>query len=291
MALLLQSSEVEPLLTLPDAIEVVDRLFRDQAGGQIASHPPATARVAGGSVRVNLGVLGPHRLLGARVNGSGGGRSTSLGCLFDAETGEVVSVLGYPFSQLRLAAVSAVSARYLAPAGELHVGLLGTGTVAWHALRGVCATLDPVRVSVFGRDRGRREAFASRVREELDVACTPAETAGRVVEGASVLLCATSSREPVFGAAQLADGTHVGAFGAPAELPGDLTDRAGAVFSGAGEPPRHRVADAISGSWSRGGDDVTAFVESQGICADLALSAAAYERAVEAGLGRKVDLD
>lgn len=66
---------------------------------------------------------------------------------------------------------------------------------------------------VFGRDRERRIAFASRASEDLDLSVAAVGTAREAVEEADIVVLATNSPAPVIDAAWVKDGAFVTTLG------------------------------------------------------------------------------
>jgi thiomorpholine-carboxylate dehydrogenase len=129
--------------------------------------------------------------------------------LFRADTGEpLVTMDGRLITEMRTAAVSAVATDLLAPARTPVLAILGSGVQArshWEALRRV-RDFDELRV--WSRTRSHAEAFAG------ETGARVADTARDAVAGASVVLVATSSAEPVLRAEWLDAGAYVNAIGA-----------------------------------------------------------------------------
>jgi ornithine cyclodeaminase/alanine dehydrogenase-like protein (mu-crystallin family) len=68
-------------------------------------------------------------------------------------------------------------------------------------------------VRVWSRKQDRREEFARRCAAKFKLNIKPVQTARECVEGADIVVTATSSKEPVFESAWIAPGTHVNGTG------------------------------------------------------------------------------
>src|SRR6266511_530928 len=108
MTLLLCASEVEDLITPLEAIDVPQWGGASAAGGRLV-------RFVGGGLK-QLGRLG------FRMGGSG-----SICVLYDIKSWEMIAIVGYPFSNLRVGASMALAAKHLARPDARTVGLLGSG--------------------------------------------------------------------------------------------------------------------------------------------------------------------
>lgn len=135
---------------------------------------------------------------------------------------------------LRTGAASGVATDLLAPPSASRLALLGTGAQAADQVRAVAAVRPVRRLAVFGRDRARASAFASRIRLEfpgMDVVV--ASSAADAVADAEIVCCATSSSTPLFDVDALPERVHVNAIGSylPSmrELPAELLATAGCL--------------------------------------------------------------
>jgi len=131
--------------------------------------------------------------------------------LLDPATGALFALVdGDSITELRTAAVSAVSARYLARADASRLAILGSGVQA----RGHLAMLPLVRVfrevALWGRHADHVRTLASSAGRPVHVA----QSAEDAVRGADVVVLATSSPVPVIDDAWVGPGTHVICVGA-----------------------------------------------------------------------------
>jgi alanine dehydrogenase len=130
--------------------------------------------------------------------------------LFDSGTGEPLAAMdGRYITEMRTAAVSAVSLKWLGPETVKVLALVGTGVQARSHLEmlGRERSFDEIRC--WSPRRESRERFA---REHEGVrAC---QSVGEAVRGADAIVVATQAREPVVQAGWVKDGAHVMAVGA-----------------------------------------------------------------------------
>jgi ornithine cyclodeaminase/alanine dehydrogenase-like protein (mu-crystallin family) len=130
----------------------------------------------------------------------------------------------------RVGAIGGVAADELARPGAQILGLVGTGVQAWNQLWAISAVRNLAEVRVFSRDAGRRAEFADRARTELDLPCRAVDSARVAVEGADLVVLATSSGSPVIDSAWVGDGAYLTTLGPKqvghAEFGVDLVARA-----------------------------------------------------------------
>jgi ornithine cyclodeaminase/alanine dehydrogenase-like protein (mu-crystallin family) len=134
--------------------------------------------------------------------------------LYDAQTGELLAVMEADrLGQRRTGAASGVATKHLARADAAVVALIGAGWQAESQLEAVCAARPPREVRVFSRDAARRQTFSERMSAALQREIRPVASAREAVEGADVVITATSAHTPVFDGEWLKPGTHVNAMG------------------------------------------------------------------------------
>lgn len=117
---------------------------------------------------------------------------------------------GSMLTELRTPAVSAVAADVLAPATAEHLLVFGTGPQAVSHVRAFATLRNFTRVTVVGRTPGKVEAMLAEL-----AGTVPEVVAGTAddVRHADVVVCATSSAEPLFDGSLVQDGACVIAMG------------------------------------------------------------------------------
>jgi ornithine cyclodeaminase len=175
----------------------------DAEAGEVLIMPSS----APGAVGVKLVTVAPDNPARGRP------RIQGVYVLFDPETLAPAALLdGIGLTNLRTAAVSALAVRHLAAPDARRLLVFGTGAQAWAhvgALRAVVAGIE--RVDVVARDRERLEAFVARCAREHRLDARVAEAEG--VADADLVVCATTSREPLFDGARVRSTATVVAIG------------------------------------------------------------------------------
>jgi alanine dehydrogenase len=311
MALLLRQDEVAGLLDLPTAITVTERLFQEQAAGDLAPSAPRLLRLRHGTMRTVAGALQGTGRAGARLSVSG--EEPPLALLYDTESGKLLCIQAYPYSSLRIGATVGLAVQRLAPEHVHTVGLIGSGRNARSILEGVCWARPDVReVRVFSRQAEHREQFARATQSVLGRSVEPVDNGLRAVQDAQVVLTATDPREPVLLGEWLQPGQCIVSIGRPNELAADVYRRADVVvvtnlaheqdyydraldqplldLVAHGEVRWHELGDVLAGRVPLPAATDQALVvvrESQGGVGDVALASWIYERARELGLGQE----
>lgn len=141
--------------------------------------------------------------------------------LMDPATGQTLAVMdGTWITELRTAAVSAVAADALQPAGPRVVAMLGSGALARSHALALRAVRPISEIRVWSRDPANVARCAADIGGR---ACASAEEA---VRGADIICTVTNATEPVLKGAWLKPGAFVAAVGAPRPTWRELDDEA-----------------------------------------------------------------
>lgn len=128
MPLLLREAEVRTLITVGEAIDVLDAAFRDWAAGRADNQP--RRRVAAGVVLATMSAALPTRgVLGFKAYTAGRHGARFWTRLFDTGSGELVAILeGDHLGRVRTGATSGLATRYLARPDASRLTIFGAGT-------------------------------------------------------------------------------------------------------------------------------------------------------------------
>lgn len=209
-----RESEVNQLLDMTTAVEVVDECLKQLAVGGAENVPRRRSRTSGfvlHSMSATAGYLG--------VAGWKEYATTKHGArfhvgLYDCESGRIKAIIEADrLGQMRTGAVTGVAARYLTAGQITQLGLFGTGWQAEAQLEAIKAVHPLSRAFVYSRDESRRQSFAARMSEELQIEIIPVHDPREAVEDLPLVITATASKMPVFDGSLLAEGALVCAMG------------------------------------------------------------------------------
>jgi ornithine cyclodeaminase/alanine dehydrogenase-like protein (mu-crystallin family) len=216
MALFLTEQEVVQLLPMDECIDALDHAFAHAGAGQVDNKPRSRIRMPGGFFHFMAAADGAQGVFGYKAYPSfaGPGGSKMLVMLYDYQSGELLACLeAGRMGQIRTGAASGLATRYMAREAAKSVAVIGSGFQARTQLEAVCAVRPIKEARVFSRRQERREDFAKRSSERLEVEVRSVDSAQECVEGADIVITITSAREPVALGEWLKDGTHVNAAG------------------------------------------------------------------------------
>jgi alanine dehydrogenase len=309
MPLYLTEEDVRTLLEPSDAVEAVEGCFRRMAAGSVQNAPRRRLDLEEGRLAdmaasdLELGYAGVKAYAGFRDG------AAFVVALFAADRPELVALIEADhLGRLRTGAASGVAARHLVREGAESLGVIGCGGQAETQVTCIRAALPSIsRVVAYCRTERNLRSFCKRV------AAQPGENHRDAAEQ-DVVVTITTSRDPVLRGEWLRPGALVCAVGAnnPAsrELDNVVLERASFVCCDSLEQARTESADLIE-PVARGAldwlevhelqevvagelpgrqspDDIVVF-KSNGIAAwDVAIAAAAVERARARKVGREL---
>ena len=306
MTLFLSESDVQELLSPADAIDAVEASFQRMAGDGVQLAPRRRLDLEEGHLAdmaasdLELGYAGVKAYAGFQDG------AAFVVALFSVARPELVAVIEADrLGRLRTGAASAVAARHLAREGATTLGVIGCGGQAETQVTCIRAALPALeRVVAYCRTERKLQAFCKAVGAE------PGES-HRDAAACDIVVTITTSRDPVLRGEWLNAGALVCAAGAnngkARELDNVVLERASFVCcdwvpqarvesADLIEPVEtgvldwlevHELSEVVGGELPgrQSPDDIVVF-KSNGIAAwDVAIAAAAVERARERGVG------
>ncbi len=272
---------------------------------------PAYASDAGDSAGAAFGLKAICLIPGNPARGLDAHQGTVQ--LYDGETGMPTAILNASaITEIRTAAVTAVATRTLAREGARVLCMLGAGVQARSHLIALADVRPWDEVRVYAPTTAHAEALRE-TRSDIVIA----GSAQQAVEGADVVVVATSAKRPVLEHAWLAPGAHVNAVGASSPTAWEIepaTVAAAALFCDSRESVRNEagefklaieegliagedhiraeLGEVVAGTRpGRAGDAELTVFRSLGIgVEDLAAAQVAVQNARRKGLGTEVEL-
>jgi ornithine cyclodeaminase/alanine dehydrogenase-like protein (mu-crystallin family) len=347
--LLLSNDDVEAVLDLKSCIAAMEDGYRELGGQRGASGArseiltPAkrddglyslltmsgvAPKFGIGAVRINSDILTwpqtPEGVKRVKVPSAPGGRYAGLVLLFSVETGEPLAI--YPdgvVQRLRVAATCGLAAQHLARTDSRVAGLLGTGWQAAGQAAAIAAVRPIERIHCFSPDPARRQRFAQEMSRRLGIKVVAVSSAREAVDGADVVMCATSSMQPVLSAEWIRPGMHVSSLkrleldasaAARADIvvthvrksSGQIVRTAGAELARDTEIQKAALSKALKqdelpdladlvlhrAGGRRSARDITLFLNYMGLGYQFAVTGhVIWQRARQRGIGRQLDTD
>jgi ornithine cyclodeaminase/alanine dehydrogenase-like protein (mu-crystallin family) len=324
--LFLSERDVNELLTMPECIDAMHRLFASFSAESVVQPLRLVAWQPDrrGGIAAMPAFVGTADAIGAKLitvfpdnREAGLDSHQGIVSLHETRRGRLLGIFhAGAITAIRTAAVSAVATRMLAAEDAGTLAMLGSGTQARTHLEAMIAVRPISALRIWSRTPANADGFsrwASGRFEDLHV--TTCDSAQAAVQGAEVICTVTAARAPILQGRWIAPGAHVNAAGA--SVPGfrelDADAVAGArLFVDSHESALAEADDIrtlitegridashIAGDLSalasgriagrRNAREITLF-ESCGMAAeDVASAALLYARALPAGRGTRVD--
>ena len=219
-------ADVERLLSVEEAVPVVEAVLRQQAEGAATNMPRGHTIAGPGLMLAHMAAaLHDQGVFGFKVYSIIDGKYQFFVLLYSMETGDLLAVFeANRLGRRRTGAASGVSAKYMAREDSAEVGILGSGFQAGAQLEAICSVRPIERVRVYSRSPENRNSFAWRMSNTLGIDVQAMDEPRDVVESADILITITNSRTPVFSGEWLRPGTHICAVGGANEYVTELDD-------------------------------------------------------------------
>jgi ornithine cyclodeaminase/alanine dehydrogenase-like protein (mu-crystallin family) len=309
LPLYLTEAHIEKLLTPGDALAAIEACFERQARGEIRNRPRARTRAREGALAVMAAVDEGLGLAGIKSYAAVPAGTKFVVVLFELGEGEVAAVIeADKMGQLRTGAASGVAAKHLAKPDARTLGIIGCGWQAESQVACIREALPGIeQVVAYCRTEKSLLAFCDEVGAE------PGESHRDPAEQ-DVVVTATTSEDPVLRGEWLRPGTLVCAVGAnrpkARELDNVVLERAVLVCCDSKEQSKiesgdliepvergvldwlevHELHEVVSGELpGRSSPDDIVLFKSNGLAAwDVAIGAAAIERAQKKKVGKRL---
>jgi alanine dehydrogenase len=224
MVLFLDRKDVESALTIGDAIEAVEKAFKEHGLGTVSMPLRSTIRVEDqkGAILFMPAYIKSMGALGIKVvsvygdNPSKYNLPTILGVVLlnDPGTGQLLAIMDGTFlTAMRTGAASGVATKYLARKDAKQVGVIGTGVQGRTQLAAVCAVRSVDMVRAYDVAPDRCKSFCEEVSKQFKIRATPVKSAQEAVRGSGIVITASTSKTPVLNGEWLDAGAHVNAIG------------------------------------------------------------------------------
>ncbi|MCW5979812.1 MAG: ornithine cyclodeaminase family protein [Bryobacteraceae bacterium] len=248
--LLINEETVRELLPMPRAIRLVKEAFQSlAAGGALNQARRRLVLPSGAVLHAMAGACGEY--FGTKIYSTHPAHGAHfLFVLYDAVTAAPLALFEANYlGQIRTGAATGLATDLLALPEIEAVALIGTGFQARSQLEAVLDVRTPRQVRVWSRSPDRRAAFALECSRQQQANVRAVDSAREAVEGAAVVITATSARDPVVESGWIGPGTHVNAVGSNQarrrELPEDLVRRASLIVVDSLEQARIESGDLL----------------------------------------------
>lgn len=213
----LNEAEVREMLTMPKAIERVERAFRDRAEGKAFDTPRRRTRQPGGILHILQAAAPELNVIGYKAYYVKPTARTFFVHLLNYSHGNPEAIIEADWlGMMRTGGATGVATNYLARKDASVVACFGTGHHAITQLQAVAAVRRLAEVRAVGRNPERLKNFCDTMSRQLGVVVRPAQSDAAALDGAHIVNIMTRAETPLFDGNLLAPGQHVNAAGANA---------------------------------------------------------------------------
>jgi len=313
--LYLKEHDVQELVSVPEVIDALDAAFRDQAAGRAWTNPRNQLRLPAITLHMMAGAIPGY--FGYKAYTVAAGKTQFFFFLYSAQTAEMLAIIeADALGQKRTGAASGLATQYLARPDATEMTLFGAGWQAETQLLAIDAVHTLKRVWIVNRTPERLQAFIAKLQPRVKAELAPPKSPEEAVRQSQIVTTITTGREPVLKGEWLQPGVHVNAAGGNSLLRREIDDESvmranrlvvdsieqsrieSGEFLGVIETGRRHwedfveLRDVVAGlkPGRTTPSDITLFKSGGIALEDVAIAKLVYERAVERGIGRKLDL-
>ncbi|MBU8917823.1 ornithine cyclodeaminase family protein [Bacillus sp. FJAT-29953] len=328
--LILSEKQIRSLYTMKDAIADLEAALVDYIEGKIlnphrtvlefpdkkasALYMPSAIESVGKSAVKVVTIFPNNPTVGKRT-------TQGVILLSDTNDGAHLACLNASYlTRLRTGAVSGIATKHLAKKTASSVVVIGCGAMAEEQLQAVLEVRDIRTIMLYNRTQTKAHSFAEKIRELAPIfrgEIIVVKDVNEAVAKADIVICSTRSETPVFSGNALQPGTHINGVGSylphMQEVDEETLRRSTKIVADTIEGVKDEAGDFIipanKGNWSfsklhgeigeltagqitgRENDEEITFFKSVGIAYfDIAVAAAVYEKAIQAGIGTIVEI-
>jgi len=252
MVLFLNEENVKELITMPLALEQVERALKDRALGRATDLPRARVQTTAGIQHVLQAAAPELGYIGFKYYFSPPGkRGATYVHLISMESGKLEAIVEAVWlGMTRTGAATGVASKYLANPGASVLAQIGAGFQGMGQLEAVCTALQIREARVYARTRDKLETWCKKMADKLGIPVLPAASGPEAIKGAHVVNIMTKSTTPVIDGDWLERGQHVNAAGSNAlsrrEIDAKTVARAALITVDARGTARNECGDLIA---------------------------------------------
>ncbi|MBX3665418.1 MAG: ornithine cyclodeaminase family protein [Burkholderiales bacterium] len=251
MVLFLSEANVKELITMPLALEQVERALKDRALGKATDVPRARIQTPLGIQHVLQAAAPEIGYTGFKYYYTAGGRKSFYVHLLNMKTGVLEAIVEAVWlGMVRTGAASGVASKALANPGASVLAQIGAGFQGMGQLEAVVTALNIREARVYARTHDKLEAWCKTMGDRLGIPVIPAASAPEAIAGAQVVNIMTQSAAPVIDGDWLQPGQHVNAAGSNAlsrrEIDAKTVQRAKLIAVDSRSTARNECGDLLA---------------------------------------------
>jgi ornithine cyclodeaminase len=224
MALIISEQVTKKLIDMPQALAVVEKVFRDYAANRVRRL--RRYRLKGKQKGLNI-MAAWHADWDLFCMRYYTGKLTSSISLHSGRTGQFLALMNASYiAPLRTGATSGVAAKYLAPPRARVLGVIGPGRQATFQTEAIALSTPVQTVLVYGRNQARRKKFIREMQKTIRAELKESSSLEEIEARSDIIVLSTISPVPIL------DGSH-------------LKDEALVISIGANQVVKHEVSGSL----------------------------------------------
>lgn len=234
--LIVNQKQVAKLLTMPECMEVMERVLQSLADGacllplrRIMWLPEKT-----GALGLMPAYWESAKMIGLKAvtffpgnEGTNNDSHQGAVMLFEAQRGRLLAMIdATSITAIRTAAVSGVATKLLARKEATDLAIVGSGVQAHMHLEAMLLCRPIERVRVCSKTLEHARAFATEESSRHSITIQPTPSVQEAVAGADIICTTTTSRDPLLRGDWIKPGAHINAVGSSVANARELDGRA-----------------------------------------------------------------
>ena len=200
---------VSELLTVKDAISVLERALKDQANDRAENLPRQRLQVGKASLNMLAASWEGGGVYGQKVYSVGPEGSQFWVLLYHTNGTPYALVEAQRLGQIRTGAATGVATRALARTDAKRLGVIGSGYQMRSQVEAICAVRPVQEVRAWSPTRERLQTFCNEMSDRLGVPVRPANSASDAVTQADIVAVLTTASSPVLFGTDIRPGMHI----------------------------------------------------------------------------------
>ena len=211
----LTEADVCRLVGLKDVIGGLEKGLRLEARGEAKNMAKAQLVWPGASLNVTGAQFTGDGLVGAKVWSNAHGGAAPIIIMHGSEDGQIRAIVeAFALGQMRSAALSCVSTKWLADEDADEMAIIGSGHQSLPQVSAVNAVRKLSHVRVYSPTAENRAKFVAQLKDTFDFKVTDCSSVEEAVKDVPIITTFTRAKEPFLFESMLAKGTHINAGGA-----------------------------------------------------------------------------
>jgi ornithine cyclodeaminase/alanine dehydrogenase-like protein (mu-crystallin family) len=279
--LILSAADVRTAITMPEAIDAVRDGFIALSSGQASVPVRGALDTPDGILLTMPSHLGDTCVVKV-VSVNPGNRAQNLPAIhasvlvIDAHTGIPQALMeGRVLTAIRTGAASGLATDLLARRDAHILGVIGAGVQARTQIEAVCAVRPISEIRIYSRSGA--QPLVDELSRQYSARIVAADSPAAALDGADVIVAATSSRTPVILAEHIKPGAHINGMGS---FTSEMQEVAAEVVMRA-----HVIVDQRAAAWAEAGDLI--IPRDQGLITEAHIAAELGEVAAGTHPGRQ----